>query len=468
MAQRSIKIEDLSISFDGKKVYDPLPHQIKFHQSPAKYRLFGGSAGGGKSYAVIGEAIMRSLKYEFPLTGAIFRRSFPELDSTIIRTMLEVLPNWFYKYNQSQHIMTLKNGSIIEFCYAETDTDVTRYQSREWDWIGVDELTHFTQYQWTYLMSRLRTSKPINPKFFAATNPGGVGHAWVKSRWVDKNCKDNGYEAGDYEFIPGGVVDNPYIMDNNPDYLKQLEMLPETERKALLYGDWNIYEGMFFNEWSPDRHIVDDFDVPEDWTLIFSMDDGTNAPRSAHVYAVDNDKHAWCVWEYYKSNENLPDAAANIKRELQANGMWGRILKCVVDPSMKRTNSQTGKTSIDVLEGYGFGFQVGAVELGNNKRVDGWRIMKAYLSHKPYEEPLLKFFRSCSNIIRTMPEQTYYKSRSSMGVKKEDLDTTKEDHAQDDCRYFLMSLEELPKRFGGTSSDFEVVSRSYSPNNSFK
>lgn len=141
--KKGLLIRDLSISFDGKLIYEPLPQQKKFHMSPAKYRLLGGAVGGGKTAAIMAEAVMRSVKYDFPLTGAIFRRSFPELESTIIRGMLNMLPNWFYKYNQSQHVMTLKNGSIIEFCYAESDADVIRYQSREWDWLAFDELTHF-------------------------------------------------------------------------------------------------------------------------------------------------------------------------------------------------------------------------------------------------------------------------------------------------------------------------------------
>lgn len=418
------------------------------------------------SYAVIGEAIMRSLKYDFPLTGAIFRRSYPELESTIIRTMLEILPKWFYKYNQSQHVMTLKNGSRIEFCYAESDNDVIRYQSREWDWLGIDELTHFSLYQWTYLLSRLRTSKPINTKFFAASNPGGRGHVWVRNRWVTKTCEDSGYQPEEYDFIPAGVKDNPYIMENNPDYLENLQMLPEAERKALLEGDWNVFEGQFFTEWSTSRHITDDFDVPEDWRLIMGWDDGTREPRAVYLLAIDNDQRVWVVWEYYRAEENLKEAAENIRRQLKEEGLWGRIYKCVVDPSMKRVDSQTGLSSVDVLEGMGYGFGVGQVELGNNNRVEGWRVMKSYMAHKPYEEPMLKIFRSCENMIRTIPQLVYYTTRSGRTSKKEDLDTTQEDHAADAVRYALMSLDMLPSRFNSSSS-IEIKKRAYRPKSSF-
>lgn len=462
MSSHSIKIDDLKIQFDGKTIYDPLPQQRKFHLSPAKFRLLGGAVGGGKTMGLIGEVLMRSLKYDFPLTGAIFRRSYPELEATVIRTMLSILPSWFYKYNQQQHIIRLKNGSIIEFCYAESDNDVIRYQSREWDFIAVDELTHLTEFQYTYLLSRLRTTKPISTKFFAATNPGGVGHNFVKERWITKTCENEMYKSEDYDFIPAGVYDNPYLMENNPDYIENLKMLPEKERRALLEGDWDVFEGVFFPEWSYSRHVVEDFEIPDDWELIMGWDDGTREPRSVHIYAIDKDQRVWCVWEYYQKEENLAEAADKIRRKLKEDGYWDKIYKCVVDPSMKRTDSHTGLSSTEVLESMGFGFKLGNVELGNNNRVEGWRVMKSYLSHKPYEEPLFKVFKSCGNMIRTIPLLMYYQLRSGAGSKKEDLDSKQEDHAVDEARYTLMSLDRMPSRFEN-SSFIKTKKRKYAP-----
>lgn len=462
MAEHKVGVKDLKLVFDGKAIYDPLPQQRKFHLSPAKYRLLGGAVGGGKTMAIMAESVMRSIKYDFPLTGAIFRRSFPELEATVIRGMLNMLPRWFYKYNQSQHVMTLKNGSIIEFCYAESDADVIRYQSREWDWLAFDELTHFSEYQFTYLGTRVRTVKPINTKIFGGTNPGGRGHQFCKERFITKKCDLENYNPKDYDFIPAGIYDNPYLMENNPDYLENLKMLPEKERKALLEGNWDIFEGLFFPEWSPVKHIVDDFDVPENWRLVMGWDDGSREPRAVYIAAVDNDQRLWVIWEYYKAGENLKDAAENIRRKLQEAGYWGRIEKCVVDPSMKRVDSQTGISSVEVLESMGFGFKIGNVELGNNNRVEGWRVLKSYLSHKPYEEPLIKFFRSCTNMIRTLPQLIYYQPRGGTSSKKEDLDTTQEDHGPDAIRYLLMSLDRLPSRFE-SSTYIGVKRRKYSP-----
>jgi len=449
-------------NFDVSKLYEPLPQQTAFHKSSAKYRLLGGAAGGGKTIAIIWEAILRCLYYDFPVNGAIFRRSFPELDSTIVREMRNVLPTWFYRYNQQKHVLTIKpTGDVIDFCYAESDNDVVRYQSREWDFIGIDELTHFSEYQFTYLLSRLRTTKSLKTKFFAATNPGNRGHVWVKNRWVTKDCAALGYEPEDYFFVPAGVRDNPYLMKANPDYINNLMNLPDKERRALLEGDWDVFEGQFFDMWDTTRHVVKSFDVPESWKLVMGWDDGTRAPRAVYVFAIDNDGRVWVIWEYYKKGETIGEAAGEIRDKLEALGLWNRIFKCVVDPSMSRQSVQTGLSSIDVLEGMGFGFNVGEIESANNDRQEGWRVMRNYLGHRPFEEPMLKIFDSCIELIRTLPQMIYYDSKTGEG-KKDDLDSSMEDHAVDAVRYTLMSMDRLPGRFQ-YGKNMPIVKRNYVP-----
>jgi phage terminase large subunit len=342
---------------------------------------------------------------------------------------------------------------------------VIRYNSVEWDWLCIDELTHFSEFRFVYLWSRVRTTKPIKTKFFGATNPGSLGHEWVRQRWIDKTSEAPGYNPDDYDFIPAKVTDNTFLMSANPDYVHSLEMLPDKERRALLLGDWDVFEGQFFDMWDVTRHTVDPFKIPENWRLLLAWDDGTKAPRSVHLLAIDNDNKVWVTWEYYRTGESIIDAARNIKDELTKLGYWDRIWKLVVDPSMRRKNDQTGMSNIDILENMGFGFQVGEVEPGNNDRVNGWKLMKNYLEHKPYEEPLLKFFKICENAIRTIPQLIYYEAKGASGKVKEDLDTRQEDHAADGIRYGLMSVDTLPSRFT-TASHYEIVGRSYKPNSS--
>lgn len=452
--------------FDIASVYQPYPHQSKFHAATEKFRLLGGAAGPGKTYALIWEAILRSIKYDFPTVTALFRRSYPELDSTIIRTMREILPQWSYRYNQAQHIMTLFNDSIIEFCYAENDGDVIRYQSREWDFLGIDETTHFTEYQYTYLLTRLRTTKPLKTKFFGATNPGGIGHKWVKDRWVTKTCNAPGYDPKEYKFIPASVYDNPALMKANPDYISNLESLPEKERRALLHGDWDVFEGQFFSEFDHAKHVVRPFDVPKDWRFVLGWDDGTRDPRAVYLLAIDPDGRVWVIYEYYEKGETVYTAARNIRDKLQDMGYWDLIEKTVVDPSMKRGAATDGTSSIEVLESMGFSFKRGEVEEGSRKREDGWRIVKSYMTHKPYEEPLLKIFSNCTHLIETLPQMVYYQTKTGSSAKVDDLDTTLEDHAADALRYALMSIESVPARFSAPNAE-QATRRIYIPHSPY-
>lgn len=454
----------MAYKFDIDAMYHPYPHQKKFHESTKKFRLIGGAAGPGKTEAIIWEGNTRSTLYDFPVSGAIFRSSFPELEATIIRKTLEKLPSWSFKYNQQQHVLKFWNGSTIDYCYAESDEDVLRYKSREWDWIGVDELTLFTKYKFLYLISRLRTTKPLKTKFFAGTNPGGIGHQYCKERWIDKVCDDEGYDPDEYDFIPAKIQDNIALMTADPHYVDNLKMLPEQERKALLYGDWDVYAGQFFSEWSREVHVVKPFEVPENWQLVLGWDEGTKAPRAVYLAAIDNDKHVWIIWEYYRKGENILSAANNIKTELINLGYWSRISRLVIDPSIKKNSEGEGTSSFGILEQLGFGFKNGEIQLANNDRREGWRILRMYLAHKPYEEPLIKVFETCPNLIKTLPELIYYETSSS--GKKDDLDTRGDDHAADSVRYILMSLNDLPARAGGNISGFsglKIMRREYVP-----
>jgi hypothetical protein len=256
-------------------------------------------------------------------------------------------------------------------------------------------------------------------------------------------------------------------MKADPDYVNRLMQLPETERKALLYGDWDLFQGMFFTEFDPTIHVIKPFSVPETWTYILGWDDGIAVPRSVHLYAIDPERHVWCIYEYYRKGESIPVAGRNIRDELVRLGYWELITKTVVDPSMAAKDTTSGQNSISMLEGLGFGFKMGQIESGNNDRKEGWRLVKTYLSHAPYEQPLLKFFDTCENMVRTVPQMVYRASRqaaSDEGIKREDLDTNLEDHAADELRYVLMSLDDLPMRF--QPEGIRLSRRAYVPHSS--
>ena len=140
--------------------------------------LFGGAAGGGKSYAQCIDAMLFALKYK-KSKQLLLRRTFPELELSILRTVREMYPSDVWKYNVQAHTGRFTNGSIIDFGYINSEQDLTRYQSAEFDVIRFDELTHFTEEMYRYLFSRLRGANSYPKQIKSSTNPGNVGHSWV-------------------------------------------------------------------------------------------------------------------------------------------------------------------------------------------------------------------------------------------------------------------------------------------------
>ena len=198
--------------------------------------LFGGAAGGGKSYGQIIDAFISAMKYP-GIKQLILRRTFSELDKSILRTVLGLYPRDMFTYNSSSHTGRFLNGSIIDFGYCATENDVYQYQSAEYDIIRFDELTHFTETQYVYLISRVRGANSFPKQIKSSTNPGGVGHTWVKARFIDQappNTEFIGEDGMRRIFIPSVISDNKPLTAADPDYQRRLEALPEREKKALL------------------------------------------------------------------------------------------------------------------------------------------------------------------------------------------------------------------------------------------
>ena len=244
--------------------------QDEFISATATEVLFGGAAGGGKSYGQVIDALLYALTYP-KSKQIIFRNSYPELERSILRNMLAIYPIGKYKYNQSAHTFTFKNGSIIDCGYLENETDVYNYQSAEYDVIRFDELTHFTEFIYTYMLSRLRGANDFPKYMKSSTNPTGAGRVWVKERFVDIGAwnvphdvvigyrKDGTPIISSRIFIPSKVHDNLFLMEKDPDYLTRLENLPESEKQGLLYGSWDYFDGQYFEEFNRDLHTCDPF-----------------------------------------------------------------------------------------------------------------------------------------------------------------------------------------------------------------
>jgi phage terminase large subunit len=241
--------------------YTPFPRQREFHLSGAKYRLFGGAAGPGKTVALLWEAIMQAL--ETPRVDTLLlRRTFPELESSLLTYFRRDVRRELYKsYNDSKHVVTWHNGSTTRFGHCACEDDVYQYQGAEYLFIGIDELTHFTLKMWQFLTSRNRCPIPGTfPNMAGATNPGNIGHAWVKALWIDKRAPagmefPHKYNPRDYDFIRATVADNPIYADDE-EYRRTLDALPSHLRRAFLDGDWNVFAGQYFDVLDHSRHVV--------------------------------------------------------------------------------------------------------------------------------------------------------------------------------------------------------------------
>lgn len=434
--------------------------QEQFINSEAFETLFGGAAGGGKSYGQLVDALLYALKYP-KSKQIIFRRTFPDLEKSLIRVSLESYPREAASYNSSKHIWTFKNGSIIDFGYIDSENDVYQYQSAEYDVIRFDELTHFTKYMYTYMISRCRGANPYPKHIKSSTNPGGVGHSWVKERFIDIGAPNQMHEItlengkkNTVIFIPSLVQDNMFLLDNDPDYINRLELLPEKEKQALLYGDWDIFDGQFFTEFDRKIHVITPFEIPKDWRIYRARDYGLDMCATLWI-AMDYHMNIYTYKELYESDLIVSEAARKI------NAMTNEKIQIdYAPPDLWNRNKDTGKSTTDIFAENGQ-----YLTKADNNRVTGWLAvhewLKVFKDEQGQPNSKLKIFSNCVNLIRTLPA-LQHDEKNPNDVATEPHELT---HIPDALRYFctmwqspLVAKKEKPK---GTYTPTELEDLGY-------
>lgn len=450
---------------DKRAVWRPQPRQIAFMQRPEYEALYGGAAGGGKSDTIINEATrqVRIPHYK----GLILRKTFPQLQELIDKS-LNYYPRAFPKarYNASNHTWTFPSGAKIIFGSMQYTKDRTKYQGQAYDFIAFDELTHFTYEEYSYLFSRNRPNGPGTRVYIrASANPGGVGHGWVKERFITaappmtpipevvSYTQPDGKIISSIQkriFVPSSVFDNKALLDNDPLYVQRLASLPEAERKALLYGDWDSFSGQVFLEWTNDpaqyadrcnTHVISPFRIPSHWTIWCGLDWGYSRPFSVGWFAVDEERRLYHIREYYgctgTPNQGVkmePSAVAReIKRiEAEDPNLRGRFIHRVGDPAI--WGSQGTESIGELMERERVYF-----EKGNHERINGKMQMHHRLAFDEDGVPMLYVFNTCKHFIRTVPNLVYDEK------DVEDIDTDGEDHIYDMTRYVLMENPIAPR-----------------------
>lgn len=402
---------------------------------------FGGARGGGKSWVVRVKAEL--LGKEYPgIRICIVRKTYKEIEDNHVgqlRTMLYGLAT----YNQSKKKFTFKNGSTITLQYCDKDKDIEKFQGVEYDVIFIDEATQLSEFQMKQIVASLRGVNEFPKRIYYTCNPGGQGHGYIKRIFVDRNFEE-GEDPDDYEFIQSLVDDNYALMESQPDYKKQLEALPEKLRKAWLYGDWNIFEGQFFEDFVNDpkhykdrqyTHVIEPFEIPSHWRIYRSYDFGYSKPFSCAWWAVDDEGVIYRILEYYgctkEANTGLKLTAdqqfAKIK-EIENTHRWlkGKNISGVADPAI--WNKSAGESINDIALKYQIYFSP-----GDNARIAGWQQVHYRFQFDKNGYPMMYIFNNCKAFIRTIPLLLYSETIP------EDVDTDMEDHVADEVRYMCMS-----------------------------
>ncbi len=404
----------------------PQPRQEEFFLSQAKYIAYGGARGGGKSWALRRKLVLMCLNYP-GLSVLLLRRSYPELRDNHIRPLTSELSG-IASYTEIRKTFEFPNGSHLRLGYLETDEDAARYQGQEYDVIALDEATQVSEYQFQLLKGSLRGANNYPKRFYLTCNPGGVGHAWVKRLFIDREYRQ-GEMAEDYAFIPALVYDNKVLLEKDPEYLERLESLPDSLRNAWLKGSWDEFEGQFFPEFDYRVHTVERTLLPENVRKYCAIDYGLDMLAAIFV-AMDEKGNAVVYDEIHKSGLIVSQAAKLILEKSDGVEMF------IAPSDLWSRQKDSGKSIAELYAENG----VYLTKLVSD-RVSGWMSLREWLKVKADKDgnkfSRLTIMRNCTNLIRCLPLLLHDKSRPGDASTKPHAVT----HAPDALRYFAVSRQ---------------------------
>lgn len=452
--QTSLVIADL-----GQPNSEP---QWKFFLSKAKYTCYGGARGGGKSWSTQRKSILLALEYP-GIKILIIRREYSDMENSIIDPILALLPPQIHSYNKTEHRINFTNGSVIKFgnMPGYGAAVMGRYQGQEHDVLFLEEATQFLESEFRGLAAIVRGTNSFPKRVYLTCNPGGPGHFWVKRLFVDRNFK-TGEDPKDYVFIPATVDDNVDLKDANPDYVAQLELLPEDIRRAHRHGDWNALAGVYFSEFTDGVHTCKPFPIPSNWQRYRAMDYGLDMFFCIWV-AIDENERCYVYRQFAQSDMVVSEAA---RVQLQLTRPDEMIDFTVAPPDMWARNRESGKTQASLFAENG----VGLLRADNNRKA-GWAALKELFKIREDGKPGMLIFDTCGDLIECI-KCIQHDSIDPNDVAKKPHEIT---HGPDALRYFAQTRllaaeqrrEEEEEEETGAAMDYQSyvcgtgVSRSY-------
>jgi len=439
----------------------PQPKQELFLKDTHRVVIFGGARGGGKSWAIDFKATALCLKHA-GIKCCIVRTTYNELQKNHIEPLREKLcPTGIATYNDGRKEMRFKNGSMIYFQYCASDADIAKFSGLQFDVLFVDEATHIREDHLKKMGACVRGVNDFPRRIYWTCNPDGISLQYVKHLIKGEFTEDE--NPDDYSFIQSLLTDNTALMDADPSYKRYLESLPPKLRQAWLEGDWDVFEGMFFDEFrdKPDirkcieagitpeqalaehrwTHVIKPFEPPVHWNIYRSYDWGYGRPFSVGYWAVSPEDVAYRILEVYGCTKTPNEGVRwsnkqqfDYLRELEDTHPWlkGKNIQGVADPSI--WDGSHGISAQEEADKHGIWFIKGI-----NDRIAGWMQVRERMMFDENGYAMMYFFDTCKAIIRTMPLMMHDEHRV------EDLNTDLEDHACDEVRYFCM-MRPIPPR----------------------
>ncbi len=409
----------------------PNERQKLFFASRARYTAYGGARGGGKSWALRRKLAALCLHYP-GIHCLLVRRSYAELKANHVRPILEEYEG-LVQYRESEKLLSFPNGSTIALGYCASNRDLLRYQGQEYDIIAIDEATQLSEHQFSVFKACLRGTCAFPRRMYLTCNPGGVGHAWVKRIFVDRAFRAD-ENPDDFLFIPAVIYDNPTLLSADPDYVRQLESLPQKLRDAWLHGKWDAFEGQFFPEFQDELHVCKPEEIPTELRKFAALDYGFDM-LAALLLGVDRDGRLYVLRECCRPGLTLREAARAVSELCRNEG----VEYITASPDLWNRRQDTGKSGFEIMQATP---GMPPMSAADNRRVPGWRILRDYLNTAS-GPPKLLVSSVCKNLIDSLPALLCDTDRPEDASSEPHAVT----HSPEALRYAVMS------RFASFSND---------------